>query len=117
MEKVIIFDTTLRDGEQAAGGMLNIQEKLDIARQLERLGVDVIEAGFPSSSPGDFEAVKLIAKEIRQPAICALTHANPDAVDAAAPPVRTGRTVHVPFRPVRAAGHTRRRVVAEGSGR
>ena len=66
-DKVIIFDTTLRDGEQAAGGTLNIQEKLEIARQLERLGVDVIEAGFPISSPGDFEAVRLIAREVRKP--------------------------------------------------
>ncbi len=81
MERVIIFDTTLRDGEQAAGGTLNIQEKLEIARQLERLGVDVIEAGFPVTSPGDFEAVSLIAKEIRTPVICVLTHANLDAVD------------------------------------
>jgi len=81
MDKVIIFDTTLRDGEQAAGGALNIQEKLEIARQLEKLGVDVIEAGFPVSSPGDFEAVKLIAKEIRTPVICILTHAAPEAVD------------------------------------
>ncbi len=83
MERVIIFDTTLRDGEQAAGGMLNIQEKLEIARQLDKLGVDVIEAGFPISSPGDFEAVSLIAKEIRTPIICPLAHANPDAIDRA----------------------------------
>lgn len=83
MEKVIIFDTTLRDGEQAAGGMLNIQEKLEIAGQLERLGVDVIEAGFPISSPGDLEAVRLIAKEVRQASICALAHANPKAIDTA----------------------------------
>ena len=81
MDKVIIFDTTLRDGEQAAGGSLNIQEKLEIARQLERLGVDVIEAGFPVTSPGDFEAVSLIAKEIRTPVVCVLTHANLEAVD------------------------------------
>jgi 2-isopropylmalate synthase len=81
MEKVIIFDTTLRDGEQAAGASLNLQEKLEIARQLEKLGVDVIEAGFPVTSPGDFEAVSLIAKEIRTPVICILTHANLDAVD------------------------------------
>ena len=65
MERVVIFDTTLRDGEQAAGGMLNQQEKLRIALQLEKLGVDVIEAGFPSSSPGDFEAVRLIAREVQ----------------------------------------------------
>jgi 2-isopropylmalate synthase len=83
MDKVIIFDTTLRDGEQAAGGTLNIQEKLEIARQLERLGVDIIEAGFPASSPGDFEAVSLIAREIRAPVICALTHANASAIDRA----------------------------------
>jgi 2-isopropylmalate synthase len=83
MEKVIIFDTSLRDGEQAAGGTLNIQEKLDIARQLEKLKVDVIEAGFPISSPGDFEAVKLISKEIRGSVICGLSHANPQAIDRA----------------------------------
>ncbi len=81
MDKVIIFDTTLRDGEQAAGGSLNIQEKLEIAKQLERLGVDIIEAGFPVTSPGDFEAVRLIAKEVRTPVICVLTHANLEAVD------------------------------------
>ncbi len=81
MDKVIIFDTTLRDGEQAAGGSLNIQEKLEIARQLEKLGVDIIEAGFPVTSPGDFEAVSLIAKEVRTPVICVLTHAVLDAVD------------------------------------
>ena len=83
MNKVIIFDTTLRDGEQAAGGTLNVQEKLDIARQLERLGVDVIEAGFPISSPGDFEAVSLIAKEVRKPVICGLARAHPDDIDRA----------------------------------
>ena len=83
MDKVIIFDTTLRDGEQAAGGTLNIPEKLEIAHQLERLNVDVIEAGFPISSPGDFEAVRLIAKEIRTPIICALARAHPDDIDRA----------------------------------
>ncbi len=83
MDKVIIFDTTLRDGEQAAGGSLNIREKLEIARHLDKLGVDVIEAGFPISSPGDFEAVSLIAKEIRRPIICGLARANPKDVDRA----------------------------------
>ena len=81
MDKVIVFDTTLRDGEQAAGGSLNIQEKLEIARQLEKLGVDIIEAGFPVTSPGDFEAVRLIAQEVRTPVICALMHANLEAID------------------------------------
>jgi 2-isopropylmalate synthase len=83
MDKVIIFDTSLRDGEQAAGGSLNIQEKLEIAKQLEKLGVDVIEAGFPISSPGDFEAVKLIAKEVRGSIICGLARANPKDIDCA----------------------------------
>jgi len=83
MDKVIIFDTTLRDGEQAAGASLNAQEKLEIARQLDRLGVDVIEAGFPASSPGDFEAIRLIAQEVRRPIICALASANTGAVDRA----------------------------------
>jgi 2-isopropylmalate synthase len=83
MDRVIIFDTTLRDGEQAAGGTLNIREKLEIARHLERLGVDVIEAGFPITSPGDFEAVKRIVKEVRTPAICALARAYPDDIDRA----------------------------------
>ena len=83
MDKVIIFDTTLRDGEQAAGASLNPHEKLEIARQLEKLGVDVMEPGFPASSPGDFEAVQLISREVRRPIICALSLANADAIDRA----------------------------------
>ncbi len=83
MDRVVIFDTTLRDGEQAAGGTMNIREKLEIARQLEKLGVDVIEAGFPISSPGDFDAVRLITKEVRTPVICALARAHPDDIDRA----------------------------------
>ncbi|MFH1485214.1 MAG: 2-isopropylmalate synthase [Chloroflexota bacterium] len=83
MEKVVIFDTTLRDGEQSAGAALNIEEKLEIARQLEKLRVDVIEAGFPIASHGDFEAVRTIAEQVRGPVICALAHAQADAVDAA----------------------------------
>jgi 2-isopropylmalate synthase len=83
MNKIIIFDTTLRDGEQAAGGTLNIQEKLEIARQLEKLGVDIIEAGMPVNSKSELEAVKLIAKEVRTPVICALARAVPQDVDQA----------------------------------
>ena len=83
MDKVIIFDTTLRDGEQSPGAALNLDEKLEIARQLERLRVDVIEAGFPIASPGDSAAVKRVAQEMREPVVCALTHANRRAVDAA----------------------------------
>ena len=74
--KIIFFDTTLRDGEQSPGASLNITEKLEIAKQLAALGVDVIEAGFPISSPGDFESVKLIAKKVKGPAIAGLCRAN-----------------------------------------
>lgn len=83
MDKIIIFDTTLRDGEQAPGASLNQKEKLEIAFYLEKLGVDVIEAGFPISSPGDFESVKLIARRIKRPAICGLARAIPKDIDAA----------------------------------
>ncbi len=81
-EKVVIFDTTLRDGEQAAGSRLGVREKLDIARQLERLRVDIIEAGFPASSPKDFEAVELISKEIQGPVICGLSRAVAADIDS-----------------------------------
>jgi 2-isopropylmalate synthase len=81
MDRLIIFDTTLRDGEQSPGASLNADEKLEIARQLARLGVDVIEAGFPISSPDDFEAVRRIAREVKGPAIAGLARAKPDDVD------------------------------------
>ena len=96
-ERVLIFDTTLRDGEQAAGTSLNAQEKLEIARQLETLGVDIIEAGFPITSEGDFEAVRLIARELRRSTICALSHANEEAIDRAweaVKPAKKGR-IHI----------------------
>ena len=82
-DNVIIFDTTLRDGEQSAGIGLTTQEKLVIARQLDRLGVDVIEAGFAASSPGDFEAVQAIAREVRRPIIASLARCVLSDVDAA----------------------------------
>ena len=82
-DRIIIFDTTLRDGEQAAGASMTIDQKVEVAHQLDRLGVDVIEAGFPVSSPGEMSAVQRICKEIRRPIICALTHANKKGVDAA----------------------------------
>lgn len=81
---ITVFDTTLRDGEQAAGTRLGAREKLTIARQLERLNVDVIEAGFPASSPEDAAAVALIAKEIRTPIICGLTRAVTTDIDTCA---------------------------------
>lgn len=82
-DKVLIFDSTLRDGEQTAGAGLTPDEKLRIARQLERLGVDVIEAGFPASSPGDFRSVERIASEVKGPVIAALCRALPGDIDAA----------------------------------
>jgi len=75
MRKLYVFDTTLRDGEQSLGITLNIREKLEIGRQLVSLGVDVIEAGFPASSPGDFKAVQQLAREIKGVTICGLTRA------------------------------------------
>ena len=83
MDRVIIFDTTLRDGEQGAGAKMNLREKVEIAKQLEELKVDVIEAGFPISSPGDFETVRTISKEVRSPIICALARALPQDIDRA----------------------------------
>lgn len=82
-ERVYIFDTTLRDGEQAAGAAMTPEEKLEIARRLELLGVDIIEAGFAASSPGDFHAVETIAREVRQPIIASLARAVPKDVDQA----------------------------------
>lgn len=84
MNRIRIFDTTLRDGEQSPGINLNAEEKLEIARQLERLGVDVIEAGFPQASQGDFEAVRTIANAVRGPVIAALARALPGDIDRAA---------------------------------
>jgi 2-isopropylmalate synthase len=81
--RVLIFDTTLRDGEQSPGISLNPQEKLEIAQQLARLGVDVIEAGFPIASPGDFEGVQAIAREVHGPVITGLARTHSDDVDAA----------------------------------
>src|SRR5713101_6905384 len=89
--RVRIFDTTLRDGEQSPGASLNADEKLEIARQLSRLGVDIIEAGFPVASPDDFAAVERIAREVGQsgvaaaqpPIICGLARAVPLDVDRA----------------------------------
>jgi 2-isopropylmalate synthase len=82
-DRVRIFDTTLRDGEQSPGISLNRQEKLEIANQLARLGVDIIEAGFPITSPGDFESVEAIAREVQGPVICGLARTGKQDIDAA----------------------------------
>ena len=83
-DRLFIFDTTLRDGEQVPGCQLNTVEKIQVAKQLEALGVDVIEAGFPISSPGDFNSVIEISKAVTWPTICALTRAVEKDIDVAA---------------------------------
>ncbi len=83
METVRIFDTTLRDGEQSPGFSMNVEEKLRMARQLEQLGVDIIEAGFPIASRGDLEAVKAVAREVRGCQVAALARARKEDIDAA----------------------------------
>ena len=108
-EDIIIFDTTLRDGEQSPGAALNIDEKLEIARTLQEMGVDILEAGFPISSPGDFRAVQRISEEIRNCTICGLTRANRKDIevaaealkDAARPRIHTGlgvSDVHIKYK-------------------
>ena len=83
MEKILIFDTTLRDGEQSPGFSMNIQEKLQVAKQLEKLNIDIIEAGFPIASEGDFQAVQAIAKNIKRSKIVALARAEEKDIDRA----------------------------------
>lgn len=82
-DRVRIFDTTLRDGEQSPGASMNVEEKLRVARQIARLGVDVIEAGFAFSSPGDFESVRRIAHEVEGPIVCSLARAKEEDINAA----------------------------------
>src|SRR5215218_1482507 len=82
--RVIIFDTTLRDGEQSPGCSMNLGEKLEMAHALADLGVDVIEAGFPIASPGDFESVEAIARQVHGPIIAGLARCNPADIDRAA---------------------------------
>lgn len=88
MDRIYIFDTTLRDGEQVPGCQLNTVEKIQVAKSLEALGVDVIEAGFPVSSPGDYNSVMEISKAITWPVVCALTRAVEKDIDAAAEALR-----------------------------
>ncbi|MBU1124670.1 MAG: 2-isopropylmalate synthase [Candidatus Omnitrophica bacterium] len=97
MEKIIIFDTTLRDGEQAPGASLTAPQKLEIAFQLEKLGVDIIEAGFPVASPGDSQAVQAIARNIKKSGVCALARCLAQDIEAAAHAVKPARhpRIHV----------------------
>src|SRR6516165_11046772 len=86
--RITIFDTTLRDGEQSPGCSMNVHEKLRMAHQLDRLGVDVIEAGFPIASDGDYEAVEAVAKEIQRPRVAALARCRKEDIDRAWDAVR-----------------------------
>jgi 2-isopropylmalate synthase len=96
-DHVLIFDTTLRDGEQSPGASMNTAEKLEVARALAELNVDVIEAGFPIASPGDYEAVRVIAEEIAGPIICGLARCNDADIDRAADALKPARRsrIHV----------------------
>src|SRR3989338_10059007 len=80
--KILIFDTTLRDGEQCPGASLTPDEKLEIAKQLERLNVDIIEAGFPAASRGEIEAIQRISKAVKRPVICGLARMVTKDIDA-----------------------------------
>lgn len=84
MRRLYLFDTTLRDGEQSLGITLNVREKLEIAKQLATLGVDILEAGFPASSPGDFESVKIIGREVKGITVCGLTRCVKKDIDLCA---------------------------------
>ncbi len=96
-DRVFIFDTTLRDGEQAPGASMNQKEKLDIAFALERLGVDIIEAGFPVISKGDFDSVRLVAENIKESTICGLARSIKKDIDAAAEALQSAKQkrIHV----------------------
>jgi 2-isopropylmalate synthase len=93
--RIAIFDTTLRDAEQCPGASMTAEEKLKVAQQLARLGVDVIEAGFPYSSPGDFAAVRQIVKQVKGPVIAGLSLCRPEAIDRTAEALRGGKRVRL----------------------
>lgn len=95
MRKLYIFDTTLRDGEQSLGITLNVKEKLEIANQVIRLGVDILEAGFPASSPGDFESVKIISREIKGAIICGLTRCVEKDIDLCAEALKNAESPRI----------------------
>ncbi len=97
MKKIIIFDTTLRDGEQSPGASLDIREKIEIAKQLDRLGVDVIEAGFPIASKGDFSAVKEVSLSVKSPSVCGLARSKKEDIERASEALKAARKprIHV----------------------
>jgi len=94
-DKLIIFDTTLRDGEQSPGASMTQEEKLRVARQLERMRVDVIEAGFAAASPGDFNAIKLIAETVKESTVCSLARANENDIRRAGEAIRPAPAAYI----------------------
>ena len=94
-QQVIIFDTTLRDGEQALQASLSVKEKLQIALALERMGVDVMEVGFPVSSPGDFESVQTIARQVKNSRVCALARCVEKDIDVAAESLKVAEAFRI----------------------
>src|SRR5271166_357480 len=90
-DRVLIFDTTLRDGEQSPGATMTHEEKLEVAKLLDEMGVDIIEAGFPIASNGDFEAVSEIARLVKRAVVCGLARANLKDIDRAGEAVRTAK--------------------------
>ena len=122
-KKIFVFDTTLRDGEQSPGAKLNTTQKVELAKQLERLGVDIIEAGFPISSPGDFDSVVAVSKAVKNRIVCALSRAIKEDIDVAAqaiknakqPRIHTGigaSDVHIKYK----FRSTREKVLEQGIG-
>ncbi|MGL4334419.1 MAG: 2-isopropylmalate synthase, partial [Lactococcus garvieae] len=94
-QKIFVFDTTLRDGEQVPGCQLDLEEKLMIAQQLDALGVDIIEAGFPVSSPGDFKSVESIAKVIKNATVCGLSRAVKNDIEVAAQALKHAKRARI----------------------
>src|SRR5260221_7653536 len=90
-ERVLIFDTTLRDGEQSPGAAMTLEEKIEIAEFLDAMGVDIIEAGFPISSPGDFAAVREVTKVVKNAIVCGLARAGFKDIDAAGGEIKGGK--------------------------
>ena len=95
-DRLVIFDTTLRDGEQSPGASMTKEEKIRVARQLERMKVDVIEAGFAAASPGDFDAIHAIAGTIKDSTVCSLARANENDIGRAGEAIRPAKSGRIP---------------------
>ena len=95
-DRVVIFDTTMRDGEQAPGASMSLDEKLELAKILEEMRVDVIEAGFPIASNGDFEAVRAVAQTVTESVVCGLARAAPMDIDRCAEAIRPDKRGRIP---------------------